>query len=159
MVADPLSIDPGGHMGSKPVASETKLWKNVRAHKTPGGASHYIQGHLLNHHLHGAGIWKNMAPIARTTNTKMERDTEGGLKDDGPEGQVKMAVLGKNQVVRYEVEMVYSGKHNKTPKTKAEEELPRKIKMKAWVLEPRSGKWQKVKGPPFLDREFINEIR
>lgn len=158
MVANPLSIDPGGYMGSKPVASETKLWKAVKQHKTPGGATYYIQGHLLNHHLHGAGVWKNMAPIARSTNTDMERDTEGGLKEDGPEGLVKKAVLGENKVVRYEVEMVYSGSHIRTPRTQAEAKLPRKIIMKAWVLEPRAGKWQK-KGSSFLDRKFDNQIR
>ncbi len=158
MVANPLSINPGGLVGSKPVASETKLWKGVKAHETPGGATYYIQGHLLNHHLHGAGVWKNMAPIARSTNTKMERDTEGGLKPDGPEGMVKKAVLGENKVVLYEVEMDYSGSHNRTPQTKEEAKLPRKIKMKAWVMEFRGDKWQK-KGSPFVNRTFINEIR
>ena len=130
MIADPLSTDPGGNAGSKPVGTDTTLWSRVKG-KQRGGDTAYIKGHLLNHHLHGPGIWKNMVPIARTTNSDMER---------GPEDKVKQAVLSKNKVVRYEVNMVF-GAHRKTPQSNAEAELPSKIEMESEELKYSRGKW------------------
>ncbi len=130
MIASPLSADPGGHFGSKPTGTDTALWNKVRIHQS-GNDTHYIKGHLLNHHLHGPGTWNNMIPIARSTNSTMERIAEG---------DVKKAVIGQNKVVHYEVNMVF-GQHSPKARTKAEEELPSKIEMSAEELIYRRGKW------------------
>lgn len=129
MVAHPLSIDPGGHIGSKPVSSSTKLWEKVRTIMR-GNDTAYIKGHLLNHHLHGPGTWKNMVPIARSTNSEMERIAEG---------KVKHAVVSQNRVLHYEVTMVFDPPPSGG--SPAERKLPREITMEAHELKYRRGKW------------------
>ena len=156
MRADPLSIDPSDNIGSKPSDAATKLWDVVR--KVPrGGASWYIQGHLLNHNLHGPGIWKNMAPIARTTNTKMEREDDGTPTPGGVEHKLKHAILDEHKVVCYEVRMVY-GKHSGTPATVAEGKLPSRVEMYAVQLVFRRGKWVPT-SKVIAKKTLENEIR
>lgn len=148
MVAEPLSVDPGGLVGSKPVSTDTTLWDRVRVHKN-GGDTHYIKGHLLNHHLHGPGTWHNMIPIARSTNSRMETIAES---------DVKRAVIGQNKVVRYEVHMVF-GAHSPKAKTNAEDELPSRIEMSCEELVYRRGKWA-PSGNKIIDVSPLkNELR
>lgn len=75
-----LSINPGDNHGYEP---EGKRWGNL------------VQGHLLNHHLHGPAISKNLLPISNSLNTQMEKDIESVAK--------KM-VLEENKVVSYKVQ-------------------------------------------------------
>lgn len=88
MVAKPLSLVPGNTTGSEP-SGVTDFWKDVNRRE---GA--YVRGHLLNHHVHGPGINKNLVPIPATTNQQMERNFEDGIKEH---------VLGKAEIVEYTV--------------------------------------------------------
>jgi hypothetical protein len=130
MVAHPLSIDPGDNIGSKPVGGDTALWTDVKRHQR-GADTAYIQGHLLNHHLHGPGTWKNMIPLSRRTNTRMETLAEG---------EVKKAVIGQKRVVSYEVTMIF-GAHRTKPRTVGEEALPSRVEIRAEELKYSRGKW------------------
>ncbi len=148
MNAKRLTTDPGGNIGSEPVASDTKLWASVKGYQR-GNASAYIRGHLLNHHLHGPGVWKNMAPIARTTNSKMERIAES---------DVKKAVIGENKVVHYRVEMNYKS-YNPKGRTAAEKKLPVSISMFAEELKYQRGNWV-ASGTIIVPQQTLeNELR
>lgn len=130
MVAEPLSLDPGKFSGSAPAASaETELWRRVNRRPNT-----YVQGHLLNHHLHGSGALKsNLTPITRSANTTMESQAESAIKNP---------VLGEGVVVRYEVTM--NGKHGTRKNIPEEGELPVSITMKAWRMESDNGTWKKT---------------
>jgi hypothetical protein len=115
MVANPLSINPGGLAGSQP-REESKLWKIVNK-RYPG---EFVQGHLLNHHVHGPGIKKNLIPITRRANSRMER---------WGESMIKKAVLDENRTLRYIVQV-----SEFQPPVKGFPEsvkLPKRIKMEA----------------------------
>ncbi|KAA3609232.1 MAG: hypothetical protein DWQ05_23140 [Calditrichaeota bacterium] len=128
MVAAPLSIDSGGHSGSQPQSSaESNLWKKVNQRKNS-----YVQGHLLNHNLHGSGaIKENLVPITRTLNNpemlKYETD-------------VKNAILKKNKIISYRVEAKFeSHSGSRSFKYLPEEEfLPSSIQLTAKYMKIKS---------------------
>jgi hypothetical protein len=125
MIAQPLSINPGGFAGSQP-REESNLWKKVNA-RYPG---EFVQGHLLNHHVHGPGIKKNLIPITRRANGRMER---------WGETVIKKAVLDENRILRYVVRVIEF--HTKKPGFPQAEKLPKYIKMEAnESLERKNGK-------------------
>jgi hypothetical protein len=135
MEANPLSIDPGGNIGSEPAASgATQLWFGVNRRPMT-----YVQGHLLNHHLHGSGANpENLVPITRSANTTMESRGES---------KVKEAVLGQSGggigdvvVARYVVEM--TGKQTARKNVPEESELPAEITMQAWRLVADGNDWK-----------------
>jgi hypothetical protein len=101
MVANPLSLDPGGNTGSEPSSpGATELWKKVKVR-----TGSYVQGHLLNHHVHGSGAKKeNLVPIRGPFNSEMERNVES---------EVKNRVIGQKQVLYYRVEAVFGGQPNR----------------------------------------------
>lgn len=124
MVANPLSIDPGGHAGSQPF-EESALWKAVK-HRS--GA--YVKGHLLNHHVHGPGANYNLVPITGSLNTTMESRVEE---------KVKHAVLSENRIIKYEVDVKFGQPARRH--LPAESELPTKIDFSAIELEEKNGSW------------------
>ncbi|KAI9129572.1 DUF4157 domain-containing protein (plasmid) [Acaryochloris sp. CCMEE 5410] len=79
MEAKILSINPGESYGFEP---ETQRWGK------------YVQGHLLNHHLHGPAESRNLLPMTSSLNTDMEKKIES---------KAKKMVLEENQVVFYKV--------------------------------------------------------
>jgi hypothetical protein len=90
MRADPLSINPGLHRGTEPEQSV-----NLRAS--------WVQGHLLNHHLHGRGVPKNLVPMTGSINNKMENEIENWAKT---------AVLELGETVQYTAEVLsYTNEH------------------------------------------------
>lgn len=103
MEAKPLSLNPGtnslggANVGSEPAdAGSTNLWEKVRVRPQT-----YIQGHLLNHHVHGSGALKeNLVPIRGPFNTQMESSIET---------YVKNRVLGNREVLYYKVTAVFGG--------------------------------------------------
>jgi hypothetical protein len=125
MTANPLSIKPGNLAGSQPFET-TPLWLDVN--RTPYT---YVRGHLLNHHVHGPGINRNLTPITRSANTRMESVFESNIKG---------AVLSKNQVLKYEVEMHFPPSAI-SRKRASEGYLPIKITMKSWEMEKKKQKW------------------
>ncbi|HET6980074.1 MAG TPA: helix-hairpin-helix domain-containing protein [Pyrinomonadaceae bacterium] len=132
MIADPLTLHPGGKAGSQP-HQESKLWKAVNQRERT-----YVQGHLLNHHVHGPGVIDNMVPITISANTRME--TQG-------ETRIKKAVIADNLVIRYTVKT--EGKQSTRKYVPAEGELPAKLILNAYELGDDGKK--KAGAKPLLD--------
>ena len=89
---------------------ESSLWKKVNV-RYPGK---FVEGHLLNHHVHEPGIKKNLIPITRRANGRMER---------WGETVIKKAVLDENQILRYVVRVTEF--HTKKPGFPQSEKLPK----------------------------------
>jgi hypothetical protein len=110
MKANPLSIDPGGLFGSEP---------------SGGYGNSYVKGHLLNHHLHGPAVPKNLTPMSSAMNTAFEKNVENFMKQK---------VISENRVFSYTVIAEdFDGS------------VPGKIAVKAQELEPNpddATKWQ-----------------
>ena len=103
-----ISIHPGGFSGSG--ASYRSPLYNAVSQRKKGGKSVYVQGHLLNHHLHGTGADpKNLTPIPSLDNGRMERTFET---------HAKRLVLEKNRVIYYGVQVIYGSRppRNNVPK-------------------------------------------
>ncbi len=131
MVAHPLSLNPGGLAGGQPYG-ESPLWRAVsRRKRRVGGNTFYVRGHLLNHHVHGAGSIENMVPITGTANGRMERLAES---------DVKGAVMNQNKVVRFEVRAVF-GSHGTRTRIPEEAQLPTQIVMEAKELALTGTAW------------------
>ncbi|KAA3659555.1 MAG: hypothetical protein DWQ10_08635 [Calditrichaeota bacterium] len=148
MVAKPLSINAGGNSGSEPQTSgESNLWQKVRERKNA-----YVQGHLLNHNLHGSGAKKeNLVPITRTLNNpEMLRY----------ESKVKTAVLEENKVVSYSVD-AHFGEHpsSRTFKNLPEEQyLPSAITMNAKFMDVRDKKADRRKPDNWIEKKSLVSI-
>jgi hypothetical protein len=149
MEANPLSIDPGGNAGSEPAASAaTGLWRAVNRRPNT-----YVQGHLLNHHLHGSGADpRNLVPLTRSANTTMESRGESKVKN-AVLGQAGGGI-GESVVVRYLVEM--TGKQPARKNIVEEGYLPADISMQAWRLEENNGAW--TDGPVILSTSVPNTL-
>jgi hypothetical protein len=65
MVANPLTSRPGTTIGSD---------------ATSGVWNPYVEGHLLNHLLHGPAKYENLAPFSRSMNTTHSKNVEEPLK-------------------------------------------------------------------------------
>jgi hypothetical protein len=79
MDANPLSINPGTNRGTEP------------EQESPYGLR-WVQGHLLNHHLHGRGKPYNLVPMTSSANTTMEGEAENAAKE---------AVFERGETVQY----------------------------------------------------------
>ena len=130
MLALPLSQRPGRLSGSAPFGV-TPTWTavNRRVHA-------YVRGHLLNHHLYGAGSNENMVPIARTLNSQMSAQMEE---------DVKTAVRGEGKVLAYTVNFQFDG-HAGTRQLPQELELPSAVKMAAHEVEAAGNGWKRKPG-------------
>jgi hypothetical protein len=77
MIAWPLTAL--GPPGSEP-DNKAAWWPYFQArHKIQAGL-YWVQGHLLNHKVHGPGAPYNLVPISNTTNTNMEAIIESFAK-------------------------------------------------------------------------------
>jgi hypothetical protein len=156
MHATVLSSNPGGHAGSQPY-DESKLWKQIRRIVRPKSKHPiYVRGHLLNHHIHGAGHDRNLVPITSLANGVMERVAETLLKK---------AVIGENRVLDVTVETVGQvpvGRLTKFPDgSEPERQLARGITIEAKEKVDENVKSEDAgkKGPPFsLSTTIINTI-
>ncbi|HET7833884.1 MAG TPA: DUF4157 domain-containing protein [Gallionella sp.] len=91
-----------GLTGSSPsVTNRTFEDLNLRRHGTassPGTASYYILGHLLNEQLGGPGnIWSNITPLSRSGNAQHDQQVESQLR----------APVRAGRQFRYEVQVRY----------------------------------------------------
>lgn len=94
IVVSPLSLDPGGLVGSQPTYT-TGLGALLKLNYP----DYIVEGHLLNHKLHGPGnVSWNLTPIAKQTNSDMNSKFERFAKNH---------ILDKGKVVKYEVEVEY----------------------------------------------------
>jgi DNA uptake protein ComE-like DNA-binding protein len=133
---EPLSIHPGKLKGSAPRESSA-LWHAVNVR-----SGEYVKGHLLNHHLHGAGTKDFMTPITRSLNSTMESQVEG---------PAKQAVLGDNEVLSYHVNAIYGTHKPVRKKLPAENDMPTKLEFKVKTMKLKKtnltgnkpGNWEK----------------
>lgn len=94
LVVSPLSLDPGGLAGSQPTYT-TGLGALLKLNYP----DYIVEGHLLNHKLHGPGnVSWNLTPIAKQTNSDMNAKFERFAKQH---------ILDGGKVVKYEVEVEY----------------------------------------------------
>jgi len=135
MVASPLSLEPGGNAGSQPF-EESKLWLAVNRRPMT-----YVQGHLLNHHVHGPGNKDNLVPITRSANTQMEASFET---------HVKKAVLSERKVVEYIVKVKFTPPKPKRNALDAENELPSEIRFEGHEMKKVRGKWEADTSKPLF---------
>ncbi len=127
MVADPLTINPGGNAGAPP-SHVGKFWSSVNRR----GA--YERGHLLSQKLFGPGTAQNLVPITISLNQWMQSNVESKVKD---------LVLNQKRMVRFEVQVQFGG-HKGRANLPDESELPMvmsfslklyKYDGKAWVVD------------------------
>jgi hypothetical protein len=102
MTADPLTSV--GEKGSEP-DNKSPWWPHFQVrHKAE--ALYWVQGHMLNHHVHGKGNTANLVPISNTLNTNMSAMVEELVK--------KMVDQGK--ILKYVVQAHWDGyKANDVP--------------------------------------------
>jgi len=92
MLAFPLTIN--GPAGSEPDGNAS-WWTRYFNTKATGHAKRaWVQGHLLNHHIHGPGVPENLVPITDQLNRIMEKWAEKIVKD---------MVLAKGHILKYQV--------------------------------------------------------
>jgi hypothetical protein len=90
--------------GSPPTsAANVKYAALNERRESPGGASFYIKGHLLNMELGGPGQWANMVPLSRSGNAQHERQTEAIVKRS----------VDAAMIVEYEVMPVVSSRSDR----------------------------------------------
>jgi hypothetical protein len=95
MTADPLTSV--GDDGSEP-DNKSPWWPFFQGrHKLSG--LYWVQGHMLNHNVHGPGTTNNLVPISNTLNTNMSAMVEELVK--------KMVNQGK--ILRYVVQAHWDG--------------------------------------------------
>jgi hypothetical protein len=120
MIAEPLSMIPGNTVGSEP-SEVSNLWQAVNKR-----SGKYVQGHLLNHNVHGPGISKNLTPLERTFNSNI---MEGKI-----ERKVKEWVFNTRMVVSYKVNVEY-GNHDERKHIPEEQYLATKLNFKVYRME------------------------
>jgi DNA uptake protein ComE-like DNA-binding protein len=67
--------------GTDPTSSANATYAALNERRdSPGGASYYIKGHLLNQQLGGKGNWDNLVPLSRSGNAQHEVQAESIVK-------------------------------------------------------------------------------
>ncbi len=145
-----LSLKSNKHSGSQPT-QRSALWNEVNQR-----SGEYVRGHLLNHHVHGPGIKKNLTPITRSLNSSMESEVES---------EVKERVLDQNKVVSYTVEAVYADRSPQRTWLPAENYMPTHLVFDLKELSREEGAdgsdpgdWGAPKNTIFEDKEMTNEL-
>lgn len=110
-----LSKNSGGSRGTTP-RDNPPIWTAVKHRKSDENKRAYVQGHLLNHNVHGPGKRFNMTPITYKANSEHKV---------GIEKEIKSLVNDKNNptVVYYKVTVEYKG-HPDSPDFKALKAIP-----------------------------------
>jgi DNA uptake protein ComE-like DNA-binding protein len=132
--------------GSDPTGSMTPKYLALNERRnSPGGASFYVKGHLLNQQLGGLGTWNNMTPLSREGNAQHERKAEAIVKRT-----VELpAIVAYSVIPSYDargdkamlVKKIEASKDsNLDKKTKkaivdAEDLVPQSLSVKAWILD------------------------
>src|SRR5579875_1674626 len=89
MIADPLtSVGPAG---SGP-DNKSPWWPIFQSRHTIGPLF-WVQGHMLNHNVHGPGTTANLVPISNTLNTNMRAMVEEEVKKRVAKGEVLRYVV------------------------------------------------------------------
>lgn len=86
MVACPLTIN--GPAGSEPNSKSVWWTKYFNTTATGYKKRAWVQGHLLNHNIHGPGVDENLVPITDALNRIMEKWAEKVVKDYVAKGKI-----------------------------------------------------------------------
>ncbi|NEO40247.1 MAG: DUF4157 domain-containing protein [Moorea sp. SIOASIH] len=145
------------------------IWENARRRKNT-----YVRGHLLNENLGGPGRAYNLSPITDFTNKQHLKFVEK---------HVKKAVLDKNEVVKYRVDVNYvkhpdrssqkviearlnNGTSEDITKDKMkleimkfeQEKLPRSFETKWAILKYEGDRWVDDKEKPSSSLSVLNDL-
>ena len=98
MVACPLTIN--GPAGSAP-DGKANWWTSYFSNKVAShGKAAWVQGHLLNHNIHGPGVSENLVPITYDLNGTMSAWAEEVIKKE---------ILNKGKLLAYQVTAHWEG--------------------------------------------------
>jgi|GEM_PF-4503561 len=95
MIADPLTSV--GDVGSGP--DNKAAWWPYFQERHKLDALFWVQGHMLNHNVHGPGVPGNLVPISNTLNTNMSAMVEELVKK----------MVGQGKILRYVVQAHWEG--------------------------------------------------
>jgi hypothetical protein len=151
--------------GSEPTsAANTKYAQINERRDSPGGASYYIKGHLLNQQLGGLGAWVNLTPLSRQGNAQHERQVESIVKRtvDLP-AVVEYTVVPRygSQPNRRDLLDRIAGNANDDANSKrvkreiveSEDWVPLSLEVKAYIIDDRSQRRNTI-----LDRTLTNPV-
>ena len=135
LVVSPLSLDPGGLAGSQPTYT-TGLGALLKLNYP----DYIVEGHLLNHKLHGPGnVSWNLTPIAKQTNSDMNNKFEHFAKDH---------ILDEGKVVKYEVEVEYGKNLDAGIHADPDAYVAQELKFSLIDLEYKKNKWEPATTQP-----------
>lgn len=165
MLACPLTIN--GPPGSEPDGKASWWVKYLNVNTLGHSKRAWVQGHLLNHHIHGPGIPVNLVPITDQLNRIMERWAEKFVKDE---------ILKKGHILKYEVTVNWlagalsgqgsdwlgnaskhaAGMHQAFDNLKTGECLaPTSVSWEAWTIQWNVNHWMEVLPIKFSGYEGI----
>ena len=125
---NPLSLNPGGLIGTEPTMDSDMGAELLRRY--PGKL---VEGHLLNHKLHGPGNQRwNLTPISHATNNAMKLKAEN---------QAKANVLSEGKVISYRVRVNYKADLDPSASTYPEGQIADSIDMTIQELEFKNDSW------------------
>ena len=125
---NPLSLNPGGLIGTQPTMDSDMGAELLRRY--PGKL---VEGHLLNHNLHGPGNQRwNLTPISHATNNAMKLKAEN---------QAKANVLSEGKVISYRVRVNYKADLDPAAPTYPEGQIADSIDMTVQELEFKNNTW------------------
>ena len=112
MVADPLTIS--GAAGSEP-NGKAAWWPYFQQRHSTG--PYWVQGHMLNHNVHGQGVPDNLVPISNALNTNMSAIVEEQVKN----------LVSQGKILRYVVTAHWEGAGGILPDVSKHPEGMRKV--------------------------------
>ena len=117
---------------------------NERRH-SPGGASYYIKGHLLNQQLGGPGSWSNLTPLSRSGNAQHETQAESLVKRTVDLPAIVEYAVRPNYVARGDKSTLLASinasrepadaKRIKAAIVEAEDWVPASLNLQAYILD------------------------
>ncbi|OOG70722.1 DUF4157 domain-containing protein [Algoriphagus sp. A40] len=135
LLVSPLSLDPGGLAGSQPTYT-TGLGALLKLNYP----DYIVEGHLLNHKLHGPGnVPWNLTPIAKQTNSDMNSKFEKFAKQH---------ILDEGKVVKYEVEVEYGKNLDAGIYSDPDAYVAENLKFSLAELEYKNNKWEPTATQP-----------
>jgi hypothetical protein len=152
MLANPLSAK---HLDGDSADVNVPIYQELGNLRKGKGAPYYVQGHLLNKKLGGAGARFNLTPLTTKANAVHSTQVENVIK-----GWFKAPTKAK--AVYYQVKAgPYYGKKSPSPNTNqveitAEKRLVNQIECIAYVMEKKGGAWVKATVQP--DKKVLNPV-
>jgi competence ComEA-like helix-hairpin-helix protein len=135
LIVSPLSLDPGGLAGSQPTYT-TGLGALLKLNYP----NYIVEGHLLNHKLHGPGnVSWNLTPIAKQTNSDMNNKFERFAKNH---------ILDEGKVVKYEVEVEYGKNLDAGIYTDPDAYIAENLNFTLTELEYKNNNWEPAQTQP-----------